>query len=124
LAKRLKELFPRLPIVLLMDGLYPNSPVLDLCRRYHWQYMIVLKDGSLPSVWEEVEGLKQEQSHPRAEVCNISPENPEATGCRGKTGIEKTTETEQNLLKKVGTGFLQDISCACVSADQTEALWC
>jgi hypothetical protein len=62
LAKRLKEQFPRLPIVLLLDGLYPNGPVLELCRRYHWQYMIVLKDGSLPSVWEEVEGLRKLQT--------------------------------------------------------------
>jgi hypothetical protein len=58
LAPRLKSLFPRLSILLLLDGLYPNGPILDLCRRYHWQYMIVLQDGCLPSVWEEVEGLR------------------------------------------------------------------
>ncbi len=37
LAERLKEYFPRLPILLLLDGLYANGPVLELCRRYHWQ---------------------------------------------------------------------------------------
>jgi hypothetical protein len=57
LAQRLKEYFPRLPILLLLDGLYANGPVLELCRRYHWQYMIVLQDDSLPSVWEEFRGL-------------------------------------------------------------------
>jgi hypothetical protein len=46
-----------MPIVLLLDGLYPHGPVLELCRQYHWQFMIVLQDGSLPSVWEEFRGL-------------------------------------------------------------------
>src|SRR5256885_3890092 len=31
--------------------------VVELCRHYHWQFMIVLQDDSLPSVWEEVRGL-------------------------------------------------------------------
>ena len=63
LAGRIKERFPRLQILVLLDGLYPNGPVLDLCRRYRWHYMIVLQDGSLPSVWEEVEGLHKLQIH-------------------------------------------------------------
>lgn len=58
LADRIKTAFPRVPILVLLDGLYPNGPIFELCRRYHWQFMIVLQDGSLPSVWEEVEGLR------------------------------------------------------------------
>ena len=61
-AARLKACFPRLPIMLLLDGLYPNGPVLELCRKHHWQYMIVLQDKSLPSVWEEVQGLGRLQT--------------------------------------------------------------
>jgi len=57
LARRLKDCFPRLPIMVLLDGLYPNGPIIELCRQHHWQFMIVLQDGSLPSVWEEVRGL-------------------------------------------------------------------
>lgn len=57
LAERLKGCFPRLPILVLLDGLYPSGPVMEICRHYRWQYMIVLQDGSLPSVWEEVGGL-------------------------------------------------------------------
>lgn len=65
LAGRIKERFPKLHIMVLLDGLYPNGPVMELCRRYHWQFMIVLQDESLPSVWEEVEGLGklQRQNH-------------------------------------------------------------
>jgi hypothetical protein len=50
LAAKIKEKFPRLPILILLDGLYPNGPVLERCRDYGWQFMIVLQDDSLPSV--------------------------------------------------------------------------
>lgn len=58
LAERLKNYFPRLPILLLLDGLYPNGPLMAHCRRYGWQYLIVLPDKCLPSVWEEVAALQ------------------------------------------------------------------
>ncbi|MCP4406436.1 MAG: DDE transposase family protein, partial [Gammaproteobacteria bacterium] len=57
LAARIKQAFPRLPILLLLDGLYPNGPIMQRCRQYHWDFMIVLKDGTLPSVWEEYHSL-------------------------------------------------------------------
>lgn len=69
LAGRIKERFPRLPILVLLDGLYPNGPVMELCRNYNWQFMIVLQDGSLPSVWEEVEGLGKLQRHNHLDRC-------------------------------------------------------
>lgn len=59
LAKRIKKRFPRLPITLLLDGLFANGPVIHLCQKNKWQFMIVLKDKSLPTVWEEVRGLMQ-----------------------------------------------------------------
>jgi hypothetical protein len=57
LAARIKQAFPRLPLMLLLDGLYPNGPIMARCRQYHWDFMIVLKDGSLPTVWEEYHSL-------------------------------------------------------------------
>jgi hypothetical protein len=65
LAERLKRAFPRLPIMLLLDGLYPNGTVMEICRRYHWQFMIVVKDKTLPSVWSEAQGLRPYQSENR-----------------------------------------------------------
>ena len=65
LAERLKKAFPRLPMMLLLDGLYPNGPIMQRCRTYHWDFMIVLKDGSLPSVWEEYDSLIHEQQDHR-----------------------------------------------------------
>jgi hypothetical protein len=57
LAKRLKKEFPKLPLTLLLDGLYANGPVMKVCLKNKWDYMIVLKDGSLACVWQEVKGL-------------------------------------------------------------------
>ncbi len=65
LAARIKQAFPRLPILLLLDGLYPNGPIMQRCRLYHWDFMIVLKDGTLPSVWEEYHSLLDYQEENR-----------------------------------------------------------
>jgi len=61
LAARLKREFPRLPFFVLLDGLYPNGPIMRICDRNRWRFMMVLQDGSLPSVWEEFRGLKDLQ---------------------------------------------------------------
>lgn len=57
LAQRLHARFPRLPLLLAMDGLYAVGPVFYLCRRYHWKFMITLSDDQLHSVNEEFECL-------------------------------------------------------------------
>jgi hypothetical protein len=61
LSDRLKRLFPRLPILLVLDGLYANGPVMQRCLRAGWQFMIVLRDKDLPSVWEEFRALQPRQ---------------------------------------------------------------
>lgn len=61
LAERLKTRFPRLPMLLCLDGLFAGGPTFDLCRRYGWKFMIVLKDNDLPSVNEEFEALSKLQ---------------------------------------------------------------
>jgi hypothetical protein len=64
LAQRLKQSFSHLPILLLLDGLYPNGPIIELCRQNNWDFMIVLQDRSLPTVWEEIKGLDKLQPAP------------------------------------------------------------
>jgi len=61
LAKRLKARFPRLNVVLLCDGLFANGTVFALCRKYHWGFLITLKDDQLASVNEEFNELSRKQ---------------------------------------------------------------
>jgi len=65
LAERLKTQFPRLPILLSLDGLFAGGPTFDLCHRYGWKFMIVLKDDDLPSVNEEFDALSKLQPENR-----------------------------------------------------------
>ena len=68
LSVKLKKSFPRLPICIVGDGLYPNKTVFGICEQNKWEYIITLKNGNLPSVWEEVESLLQLQKENELEV--------------------------------------------------------
>jgi len=55
LAKRLKKRFSRLPICLLLDGLFANGPSMSICEKNRWKYIIVLKDGDLKNLHRSFE---------------------------------------------------------------------
>lgn len=61
LAAKIKSYFPRLPICILADGLYPNKTVFKICRDNNWGFIITLKDGNLKTFQLEVELLKATQ---------------------------------------------------------------
>jgi len=58
LAEKLKKNFPHLPIMLLLDGMFAEGPVFQRCLDYHWQFLIVLRDGNLPTVNQEFRNLQ------------------------------------------------------------------
>jgi len=49
-TKRLKQRFPRLPICLLLDGLYAGGPTFRVCEDHDWKYFIVLREDDLLNV--------------------------------------------------------------------------
>ena len=55
---------------IIMDGLYASGPVIAQCRKYRWEYIITLKDGSMPSVAEESHRLMKYESSNRVESDN------------------------------------------------------
>jgi len=57
LAERLKHRFPRLPICLLLDGLFAGGPTFALCDQYHFKYLVVLTEDDLSSVHQELDAL-------------------------------------------------------------------
>lgn len=58
LVKNLKRDFPQLNICLLLDGLYAAGPVFDICKNYHWKYIITFKEGAMSDVYAEYMNLK------------------------------------------------------------------
>jgi hypothetical protein len=57
LAKRLKELFPRQKIVLLVDSDYAGAPFFTICNDNQWQFICTFKPGSIPTLFEEAMAL-------------------------------------------------------------------
>lgn len=54
LARKLKTNYPRLPIILTADSLYPNDTFFSICRANAWGFILTFKEGCLKSIWEEV----------------------------------------------------------------------
>lgn len=54
LAEKLKKYYPRLPICILADGLYPYENAFRICEQNEWKYIFVLKENCLKSVQEEL----------------------------------------------------------------------
>jgi len=61
LATKLKKMYPRLPLVILADGLYANQSFFSICKDNGWEFIVTFKDGSLPSVYQEM-GLLPESA--------------------------------------------------------------
>jgi hypothetical protein len=57
LAPRLKRDFPQARFVLAGDSLYACGRTFQLARDHDWAYVLVLKPGRLPSVWDEFQRL-------------------------------------------------------------------
>jgi len=57
LCKKIKTYFSHLPIILLLDGLYANGPLMEYCQKKNWQYMIVLQEADLKTIWREFYSL-------------------------------------------------------------------
>ena len=74
LVKTLKADFPQTRVCLLLDGLFACAPVLKLCRRNRWGYIITLKEGRLPGTFQDYTAL-----------LTLTPENTHVVsrkGCR------------------------------------------
>jgi len=63
LAKKLKAEFKKLNICLLLDSLYPNQNVFNICKENRWQYLIYFKEGAIPTAYQEY--LEEKQQNPK-----------------------------------------------------------
>jgi len=58
LAEQLKKTYPRLPMIIVADSLYPNQTCFDICKHNGWNYIFTFKDGCLKSIQDEVAQLR------------------------------------------------------------------
>jgi len=54
LSENLKKMYPRLPMTVLADGLYPYDNFFKICRNNTWNYIITFKDKSLKTLWVKI----------------------------------------------------------------------
>ena len=88
LSVKLEKSFPRLPICIVGDGLYPNKTVFEICEKNNWEYIITLKDGNLLSVWKEAESLMPLQKENQLVVTTYKKTEREITKHQWVTEIK------------------------------------
>lgn len=54
LINKIKRDYPRLPIILVADGLYPYAGFFEVCKANSWDYIVTLQDNSLKTVQETI----------------------------------------------------------------------
>jgi len=59
LFPRVKEAFGGFAFCALLDARYCNETGFALCERNDWRFLITLKEGSVPSVWNEFQTLRR-----------------------------------------------------------------
>ncbi len=62
LAKKLKKEYPKLKILLSGDALYACKPVMDICKKNEWKYIIRFKEGSIPTLYKEYETVVEKHN--------------------------------------------------------------
>lgn len=63
LAGKLKRYFPRLPLCILADGLYPNNTFMQICQNNGWSYVVVLKDDNLKILQQDITDTEKKHFH-------------------------------------------------------------
>jgi len=56
LIKRIKKNYPKYKFIITGDALFATTPIINLCRKYHWNYLFNLKPNRLKFVNECFEG--------------------------------------------------------------------
>lgn len=99
LAEKIKKSFPRLPICIVADSLYVSEKVLEICKKYNWEYIIRYKEGSAPTIEKEYEAIPEKNRSGKAEYVN------EVIFKDHDVNVLKFSETKKKNKKSVITNF-------------------
>ena len=70
MAERIKKEYPKLPIIISGDALYACEPVMELCRKNKWEYILRFKKDRLRALGEEIEGLEKAEKESKIKYWN------------------------------------------------------
>ncbi len=56
LIKRIKKNYPKYKFIITGDALFATTPIINLCKKHHWNYLFNLKPDRLKFVTECFEG--------------------------------------------------------------------
>lgn len=99
IAGKIKKRFPRLPVCIVADGLYVNEKVMDLCKKYSWDYLIRYKEGCAKSIEEEYQAIPEKSRAGKAEYVN------DIIYKEGKVNVLNYEETKIEKGEKITTKF-------------------
>lgn len=66
LIPKFREKYPRLPVRIIADSLYPSENLIDLCEKKDIEYIFVLKDKKIPTLFSEFLTLASQPDAGRA----------------------------------------------------------
>jgi len=101
LAKQLKQQYPRLPVCILADGLYPYENAFKICEDNGWKFIFVLQEGSLKTVQEELSLTRIRK--PAAECYTVKHKWNVTDEYRFQTGIEYHKKYTLNWVQCIET---------------------
>ena len=110
LLPRLKDQFPQLPICLLLDGLYVGEPMFALCQTCRWHFLMILREGSLPSVHDE--------------FYRLAPLRPDQTRIYYHQGVRQVLRWANDIAYRGRTvGVLECVETPKGKSEPTTWLW-
>ena len=56
MIKRIKKNYPKYKFIITGDGLYATTPIINICKKYHWFYIFNLKPDRLKEINDAFEG--------------------------------------------------------------------
>ena len=62
LAKKIKDEYPRLKIIIGADALYASKPIMDICKENGWKYIIRFKEGKIPTLYNEFKRVVEREN--------------------------------------------------------------
>ncbi len=128
LIKRIKKDFPKLKISLTLDGIFANGQVIQLLRKYKWDFMIAFKRGSIPTLYDESNELMCIESEDNNNILDCDWGNREQTfvwinDLEYPWGDNKKNIEKVHVVECIEKGFQKNRNTGKLEEKTTKYVW-